>query len=310
MAKTNKSGITAVVMGGWGAEAEVSRNTGAACMAAAETAGWECVAVEYDRNIARTLADLKPARVFNALHGQYGEDGNIQGLLNIMDIPYTHSGVMASAIAMDKPVCNNILAQHGIVFPPSLPLTIKNGRVHTTPPPFVIKPCNDGSSVGVVIVHADNSEGENLAKAGVPLSHWAEGTQLMAEAYIPGRELTAGVLDGKPLTLTEIHQTRPFYDYEAKYEIGGSSHQLPAEVDRDIFDLALDWAARAHTGLGCRGVSRSDFRYDEANHKLYMLEINTQPGMTQTSLVPEQAQHLGMDMAELVTTLLEAARCD
>ncbi|MCG8623547.1 MAG: D-alanine--D-alanine ligase [Proteobacteria bacterium] len=310
MAKANKTGITAVVMGGWGAEAEVSRNTGVACMAAAEAAGWECVAVEYDRNIAATLADLKPSRVFNALHGQYGEDGNIQGLLNIMDIPYTHSGVMASAIAMDKPVCNNILAQHGIAFPPSLPLTIKDERVHTTPPPFVIKPCNDGSSVGVVIVHPDNNEGERLAKTGVPLSHWAEGTQLMAEAYIPGRELTVGVLDGKPLTTTEIRQTRPFYDYAAKYEVGGSSHQLPAEIDKDIFDLALDWATRAHSSLGCRGVSRSDFRYDEANHKLYMLEINTQPGMTETSLVPEQAQHLGMDMPKLVTTLLEAAQCD
>ena len=303
----DKSGITAFLMGGWGTEAAVSRATGKACMQAAVAAGWECMAIELDRNVANRLSDAKPARVFNALHGQFGEDGNIQGLLNTMGIPYTHSGQLASAIAMDKPVCKQVLADTDIIFPPNLCLRIKGGGVQIQhPPPYVIKPRNDGSSVGVIIVAADDKR----ASKPFPLSHWAEGTELMAEPYIAGRELTVAVLDGKPLTVTEIRQANAFYDYEAKYATGGSTHHLPAKIDGKIFDQAMAWAATAHTSLGCRGVSRADYRYDEASGQLYMLEINTQPGMTATSLLPEQARLQGIEMPQLITTLLEAAQCD
>ena len=191
----------------------------------------------------------------------------------------------------------------GIQFPPNLPLAIKKGRVHISqPPPYVIKPRNDGSSVGVIIVLG--------AAKPMPLSHWAAGTELMAEPYIGGRELTVGVIDGVPLTVTEIRQANAFYDYAAKYESGGSTHHLPAKIDGAIFDRAMQWAGLAHSHLGCRGISRADFRYDEEAGELYMLEINTQPGMTATSLLPEQARLKGIDMPELITTLLEAAQCD
>ncbi len=303
---TNKDGLTVILMGGWTAEADVSRNSGAACLAAARDAGWQAEAVEVTRGITRQLLELKPARVFNALHGQMGEDGNIQGLLNLMDIPYTHSGLLASSIAMDKPATKSALADTGIIFPQTLTLMIADDALqldhHGGTGGVVIKPRNDGSSIGVHI----SPSGGNLP----PYSFWPEGTDLMAEPMIPGRELTVAVLDGEPLTVTEITQSNTFYDYQAKYADGGSQHHLPADVPDDVFDTVMHWASLAHRHLGCRGVSRSDFRWNDKTNEIFMLEINTQPGMTTTSLVPEQAAHLGISMAALVDQLLEAARCD
>ena len=259
---TSRDGLTLVLMGGWTHEKEVSRNSGRACHEAACSAGWNAEMLEVDRDLPRILLEKQPARVFNALHGQVGEDGNIQGLLNLMQIPYTHSGLLASSIAMDKPATKNALAPLGIVFPDDLDLSIDGDRlVVESDGAVVVKPRNDGSSVGVVL--AENA-------------------------------------DDLP----------PFYDYEAKYSDGGSSHELPAQVPAAVADLCMEWSSLAHRGLGCRGVSRSDFRWDDKNDRLFMLEINTQPGMTGTSLVPEQAAYCGISMVELVSGLLEAAQCD
>ncbi len=300
---TDRHGLTLILMGGWTAEAEVSRNSGAACLAAARDAGWDAEAIEVTRDIASSLIEMKPARVFNALHGQMGEDGNIQGLLNLMDIPYTHSGLLASSIAMDKPATKAALADTGIIFPATLPLTINDDALHLDyDGGVVVKPRNDGSSIGVHI----NPDGGALP----PYSFWPEGTDLMAEPMIPGRELTVAVLEGEPLTVTEITQGNDFYDYQAKYTTGGSQHQVPADIPEDVFDTVMHWASLAHRHLGCRGVSRSDFRWNDASNEIFMLEINTQPGMTATSLVPEQAAYLGIAMSALVDQILEAARCD
>ncbi|MGC6485642.1 MAG: D-alanine--D-alanine ligase [Candidatus Puniceispirillales bacterium] len=300
---TKASDLTLVLMGGWTAEAEVSRASGKACHEAALAGGWQADLLEVDRNLPEKLITLKPARVFNALHGQMGEDGNIQGLLNLMQIPYTHSGLLASSIAMDKPATKNALAPLGIRFPDDLEMVIDDDSIMVDHGgPVVIKPRNDGSSIGVVLAESP---------ADIPpYSTWAEGTDLMAEPLIPGRELTVAVLEGEPLTVTEISQSNRFYDYDAKYSHGGSSHELPAKIPSAVADLCMEWASIAHDGLGCRGVSRSDFRWDDANDILYMLEINTQPGMTTTSLVPEQAAHCDISMVNLVSILLEAAQCD
>lgn len=300
---TDRSGLTLILNGGWTAEADVSRNSGKACLEAARAAGWQAEAVEVDRDIAAKLLELKPARVFNALHGQMGEDGNIQGLLNLLQIPYTHSGLLASSIAMDKPATKNALMPLGIEFPADIEFHVDDDQLiidHAGP--VVVKPRNDGSSIGVIL--AKDQQGIP------PYSTWPDGTSLMVEPLIPGRELTVAVLDGEPLTVTEITQSRQFYDYQAKYADGGSSHQLPADIPADIFDCCMEWASQAHRGLGCRGVSRSDFRWDDTQGDIYMLEINTQPGMTNTSLVPEQANYCGIPMVELVDGLLEAAQCD
>lgn len=300
---TKASDLTLVLMGGWTAEAEVSRASGKACHEAALAGGWQADLLEVDRSLPEKLISLKPARVFNALHGQMGEDGNIQGLLNLMQIPYTHSGLLASSIAMDKPATKNALAPLGIRFPDDLEMVIDDDSIRVDHGgPVVIKPRNDGSSIGVVLAESP---------ADIPpYSTWAEGTDLMAEPLIPGRELTVAVLEGEPLTVTEISQSNRFYDYDAKYSHGGSSHELPAKIPASVADLCMEWASIAHDGLGCRGVSRSDFRWDDANDILYMLEINTQPGMTTTSLVPEQAAHCDISMVNLVNILLEAAQCD
>lgn len=298
-----KDGLTLILMGGWNAEADVSRNSGAACLKAARDAGWNAEALEVTKTIAEDLIRLKPERVFNALHGQMGEDGNIQGMLNLLDIPYTHSGLLASAIAMDKPATKAALADTDIAFPETLPLTINDDALDLDHEGgVVIKPRNDGSSIGVHI----SPDGTDLP----PYSFWPEGTALMAEPMIPGRELTVAVLEGEPLTVTEITQSNDFYDYQAKYADGGSQHHLPADVPEDVFDTVMLWASLAHRHLGCRGVSRSDFRWNDATGEIFMLEINTQPGMTATSLVPEQAGHIGIPMDELVNQLLEAAQCD
>ena len=278
----------AVLMGGWTSEARVSRVTASFCGQAARNSGWNAVEIEVDRNIAATLAEMKPARVFNALHGQIGEDGNIQGLLNIMNIPYTHSGLLASANAMDKVRAKHMLAEVDIAVPADL-LLVEDSHVY--PADFtgahVIKPRNDGSSVGVVIVEADS-------KSPPARSQWDIDTELIAEPYIPGRELTVSVLDGTALCVTEIKPKVAFYDFDAKYAPGGSEHVLPADIPQDVTLQACDWAERAYRHFGCRGVIRADYRWDEDRSQLFMLEINTVPGMTATSLVPEQARFVGL----------------
>ncbi len=296
-------GKTLILMGGWTAEAEVSRASGKACYEAAIAMGWNAECLEVTRNIAADLLAIKPARVFNALHGQMGEDGNIQGLLNLLNIPYTHSGLLASSIAMSKLATKDALTPLGIRFPKTLPISIKGGRItvkHNAP--IILKPFNDGSSIGVVFAET--------AADIPPYSSWENNPKLMAEPMIKGREITAAVLAGEALTVTEITQENDFYNYQAKYEIGGSHHQIPANIPKHIFNQAMNWAKTAHDALDCRGVSRSDFRWDDEKDQLYMLEINTQPGMTETSLVPEQAAHKGISMGELVTMLLESAQCD
>ena len=294
----------AVLMGGWTSEAAVSRVSGAFCAKAARSAGWDAIEVEFDRDIQARLKDLKPSRCFNALHGQIGEDGSVQGLLNIMGIPYTHSGVVASAVAMNKVISRQLFKTAGIAVPLRLSLDEDNGTL--TPQnyegDYVVKPVNEGSSFGVQII----TNGKAPPKSDL----WPIGTQLFAEAFIPGRELTVSVLDGTALGVTEITTQGGFYDFDAKYKVGGSDHILPADIPKDIETLALDWAESAYQLLGCRGVARADYRYDDKKNQLYMLEMNTQPGMTATSLVPEQALWRGISGEELVTHLLEIAQCD
>ena len=295
--------VVAVLMGGWGSEAAVSRVSASFCSKAARIAGWDTVEVEFDRDIVSRLKELNPDRILNALHGQIGEDGSVQGMLNVMNIPYTHSGVLASALAMDKVASRLIFTSVGISVPQLLHL-IEDEYVY--PADFtgahVIKPRNDGSSVGVQIVTEDSAPPQR--------SLWDENVQLMAEEYIPGRELTVTVLDGSALCVTEIMVDTNFYDYEAKYKVGGSNHILPADIPDDVAAQTCDWAERAFHVLGCRGVARADFRWDEDENQLYMLEVNTQPGMTATSLVPEQAAYRGISGEALVNHLLETAQCD
>jgi D-alanine-D-alanine ligase len=293
----------AVLMGGWTSEASVSRVSASFCGQAARNAGWDAIEVEVDRDLPAKLREISPGRVFNALHGQIGEDGNVQGLLNIMNIPYTHSGLLASAISMDKIMAKRLLAMAGIMVPQDL-LLVEDSRVYPqdSSQAHVIKPRNDGSSVGVVIV----KEGDEAPQR----SHWDLETQLICEPFIFGRELTVTVLDGTALCVTEIKQENEFYDFDAKYAAGGSQHILPADIPEPVTLLACDWAERAYRTIGCRGAIRADYRWDEKNNQLYMLEINTVPGMTATSLVPEQARFIGLSGEELINHLLEMAQCD
>ena len=293
----------AVLMGGWTSEASVSRVSASFCGQAARNAGWDAIEVEVDRDLPAKLREIDPGRVFNALHGQVGEDGNVQGLLNIMNIPYTHSGLLASAIAMDKIMAKRLLAMAGIMVPQNI-LLVEDSRVYPqdSSQPHVIKPRNDGSSVGVVIV----KEGDEAPQRG----HWNLETQLICEPFIPGRELTVTVLDGTALCVTEIKQDNEFYDFDAKYAAGGSQHILPADIPEPVTLQACDWAERAYRTISCRGVIRADYRWDDKNGELYMLEINTVPGMTATSLVPEQARFIGLSGEELINHLLEMAQCD
>ena len=293
-----------ILMGGWTSEAAVSRVSGAFCAKAARAAGWDAIEVEMDRDIQARLKEINPSRVYNALHGQIGEDGSVQGLLNIMGIPYTHSGVVASAMAMNKVISRQIFKTGGIAVPMRLVLNEDNGILspENYDGDYVVKPVNEGSSFGVQIIR-ENS----------PAPHhdlWPIGTQLFAEAYIPGSELTVSVLDGTALGVTEITTDETFYDFDAKYKPGGSRHILPAAIPKEVETQALDWAEQAYHLLGCRGVARADYRYDDTKGQLYMLEINTQPGMTATSLVPEQALWRGISGEELVNHLLEIAQCD
>ncbi|MED5225854.1 MAG: D-alanine--D-alanine ligase [Pseudomonadota bacterium] len=297
----------AVLMGGWSSEREVSISSGLACAKALEALGFQVSKVDVDRNIPSVLAELKPDVCFNALHGPIGEDGNIQGLLNIMGIPYTHSGVQASAIAMDKVRSKDICLRAGLSCPDGFLLSRNDiSLLKKERRPFVIKPKSQGSSIGVHIVRLKDDYLPFVEK-------WSYGEEIIIEKFIPGRELTVGVLNGDALCVTEITSESGFYDFTAKYEPGGSKHILPADLPEKITRKALDHAVLAHKTLGCRGITRSDFRYDDTQGLLgglYFLEINTQPGMTSTSLIPEQAAHAGMTFPELLTKLVETAQCD
>lgn len=298
-------GRVAVLMGGWSAERDVSLVSGAAVCAALEGAGYAITAIDVQRDVARLLSSLtpRPDVVFNALHGRYGEDGCIQGLLNILEIPYTHSGVLASALAMDKPMAKHLFAGAGIPVAEHQVLdrqALEAGAVMA--PPYVIKPLNEGSSVGIRIVREGDVLEASTEDAG------SKDGQVMIEKYIPGRELTVAVMGERALTVTEITTARGFYDYDAKYAPGGSHHVVPAAIDDALYGECLRQAEAAHRALGCRGVSRADFRYDGTT--LYILEVNTQPGMTPTSLVPEQAAHVGIAFADLVSWMVENATCD
>ena len=300
----------AVLMGGWSAEREVSLVSGKACAEALQEAGYSVSEIVVERDLEKLLAALepRPKAVFNALHGRWGEDGCIQGVLDILGIPYTHSGLLASALAMNKPMAKRLFAAAGI--------PVAEGRVverdavlagDPMPRPYVVKPTAEGSSVGVRIV----TKGDNT----LPFERdaWPYGDEVLVERYIPGRELTVSVMGDRALAVTELRPHRGFYDYTAKYTPGKTTHLVPAPVPEAIARATLDYALRAHQALGCRGVSRADFRYDDTKRgrgQLYLLEINTQPGMTPLSLVPEQAAHLGISFAALVSWMVENAACD
>ena len=294
----------AVLMGGPSAEREVSLSTGRECAAALGEEGFQVVELDAGPDVASRVQDIEPDVVFNALHGRWGEDGSIQGILEWLRIPYTHSGVLASALAMDKERAKAVFTQAGLPVAESQLVCksdIQSGHVMT--PPYVIKPNNEGSSVGVYIV----ADGQNAP----PQLDEALPDTLMVEAYIPGRELTTTVLGDAALAVTDIITDR-WYDYDAKYAPGGSRHEIPARIPSEIETKCLDFAVAAHRALGCRGVSRTDFRWDERQgvDGLVLLETNTQPGMTPTSLVPEQAAHKGMDFGALCRWIVEDASCD
>lgn len=293
----------AVLMGGLSAEREVSLSSGRACAQALREAGFRVVEVEAGPDLPARLWENRPAVVFNALHGPYGEDGCVQGILEWLKIPYTHSGVLASALAMDKPRTKDAYRAAGLPVVDSMMATADEVEAgHVMAPPYVVKPYNEGSSVGVYIVQ-EGSNAPRLAKT-MPRT-------VMVEAYVPGRELTVAVMGGRALCVTDI-LTDGWYDYDAKYTVGGSRHVLPAEIPAGIEAACRDYAERAHAALGCRGLSRTDFRWDEARGLagLVLLETNTQPGMTPTSLAPEQAAHCGIPFPDLCRWLVEDASCN
>ena len=301
----------AVLMGGWSAEREVSLVSGRECADALEGLGYAVTRVDVSRDLAALVAALtpKPDVVFNALHGRGGEDGTIQGVLETLGVPYTHSGVVASAIAMHKPLAKCVFAAAGLPLAESKTLT-RDALLakDPLPRPFVIKPMNEGSSVGVHIVH----EGDNAWRGAI--AAWDFGDQIMVEGYVPGREITVAVMNNRALGALEIRPVaHAMYDYEAKYAPGGSEHIMPAPIHPKAYDAALDIGVRAHRALGCRGVSRADLRYDDTAGepgRLVLLEVNTQPGMTPTSLVPDIARACGISFPELVRWMVENAACD
>ena len=290
-------------MGGPSAERDVSLSSGKECAAALRVAGFDVVEVDAGADLVERLKDIKPDVVFNGLHGRWCEDGVVQGLLEWLRIPYTHSGVLSSAMAMDKQKTKEVYRAHGLPFVDSV-LATKDQieAAHVMPPPYVVKPFNEGSSVGIYLV----MEGDAPPRINAELPD-----VMMVETYAPGRELTTAVMGDKPLTVTDI-VTDGWYDYAAKYEEGGSRHVTPAEIPTEIFDACMDYAVRAHDALGCRGMSRTDYRWDETRGLagLILLETNTQPGMTPTSLAPEQAAHCGIDFPALMTWMVEDASCD
>jgi D-alanine-D-alanine ligase len=298
-----------LLMGGRSAEREVSLVSGRECAAGLAEAGYKVTTVDVrdDLTVVLKALDPRPDLVFNALHGRYGEDGTIQGVLDWLGIPYTHSGVLASALAMDKTVAKRLFESAGLRCPAGQLVhrsAVQAGDVLARP--YVVKPNNEGSSVGVTIVR----QGDNaLPFSGID---WPFGDQVLVEPYIPGRELTVGVMGDRPLAVTELRPRQGFYDYTAKYTEGRTEHLVPAPLPPAVYEAALQSALTAHKVLGCRGVSRADFRYDDSKDNpsgLYLLEVNTQPGMTPLSLVPEQARYLGISFSELVGWIAEQARC-
>jgi D-alanine-D-alanine ligase len=295
-------------MGGWSSEREVSLWSGAACAAALERTGrYKVSRVDVDREIAATLRALKPDCALNVLHGRPGEDGTLQGMLEILAIPYSHSGMMASAVAMQKDIAKTVLKAAGIPVPGGrVAGRLEAAKEHLLPPPYVVKPLAEGSSVGVFIVREDHAHPpQELTRAD-----WTFGERVLVEPYIPGKELTCAVLGDRALGVTEIVPTVKFYDYEAKYAPGGSKHLVPAPVSPEVYAACQRIALAAHKALSCRGVTRADFRYDDSRsglEGLACLEVNTQPGMAATSLVPELAAHAGMSFEELVSWMVEDA---
>ncbi|MBB4305458.1 D-alanine-D-alanine ligase [Rhodobium orientis] len=300
----------AVLMGGWAAERYVSLDTGAGCAGALERAGYRVTRIDVDRNISAVLAELKPDVAFNALHGPFGEDGCIQGILEYLDIPYTHSGVLASALAMNKEKAKHILKAAGVPLAEHKVMhRLEAAKGHPMKTPYVVKPVTEGSSYGVLIV----GEGAEHPPQELYRDDWPYGDMVMVERYIPGRELTCAVMGDVALGVIDIVPVGlDFYDYDAKYRPGGSKHILPAEISPNIYQSIQNLSLKAHKALGCRGVSRADFRYDDRLHgtgELICLEVNTQPGMTATSLVPEMAAHAGHSFEELVAWMVEDASC-
>jgi D-alanine-D-alanine ligase len=295
-------------MGGWSHEREVSLMSGAGVADALESKNYRVSRVDMDRNVAAVLASLRPDIVFNALHGVPGEDGRVQGMLDLMDIRYTHSGMATSVIAIDKELTKQALVPHGIPMPKGM--IVRSASLFAGDPlprPYVLKPVNEGSSVGVAIVtHESNYPNPLAPDVAGP---WQEFAQLLAEPFIRGRELTTAVLGDRALGVTELKPVRGFYDYDAKYTAGLTEHVCPADIPQDIHNLCTDYALRAHRLLGCKGASRTDFRWDDerGSEGLFVLEVNTQPGMTPLSLVPEQAAAAGIAYADLVEMIVQEA---
>ncbi len=300
----------AVLMGGFSSERPVSLSSGAACAQALEAEGYRVTRVDVDRNVSGVLSDLRPDVAFNALHGPFGEDGTIQGVLEYLQIPYTHSGVLASALAMDKGQAKHVAKAAGIPVAEARVMSrFDIGNRHPIEPPYVVKPVREGSSFGVVIVKADQSHPPQVLSS----DEWRYGNEVMVERYVHGRELTCGVMGDTALGVTEVVPTgNAFYDYDAKYAAGGSTHILPAQISSNVYQKIQSLALKAHQAMGCRGVSRSDFRYDDRvseDGEVIWLEVNTQPGMTPTSLVPEMAAHAGLSFGDLVRWMVEDASC-
>ena len=298
----------AVLKGGWSAEREVSLVSGTAAAAALDRAGYAVTQIDVGHDLPALMAALTPAPdvAFNALHGRGGEDGVVQGVLEMLGIPYTHSGVRASSVAMDKALTKTILQTVGIQSPEGRTIPLKEALAGAAlPPPYVLKPVAEGSSVGVRVVRP----GDNLPPPDAV--DWPFDDDVLVERFIPGKELTVGVMGDRALAVTEIRHTHNFFDYEAKYTAGHAVHVIPAEIPAEVCRKAMDQSVLAHSTLGCSGISRCDFRWDDSAglDGLYFLEINTQPGFTPISLVPEQAGHVGITFADLCIWLVENARC-
>ena len=299
----------AVLMGGRSAEREVSFSSGRGVMKALKEEGFDAIEIDPADDLPSQLRAVKPDAVFNALHGRFGEDGTVQGILEWMRLPYTHSGVLASALAMHKERTKDIYRAAGLPVVKSIVCDRKEaGARHMMEPPYVVKPVNEGSSVGIFIIR----KGDNRPPAALGAEDWNLSSEMMVEEFVPGRELTVSVMGEKPLCVTEIMTDLEFYDYQAKYAPGGSQHVLPAQVPDSVVKDCMEMSVIAHKALGCRGVSRTDFRYDDTTNRprLILLETNTQPGMTPTSLVPEQAAYVGMSYAKLCRWMVEDASCD
>ncbi len=301
----------AVLMGGLSSERSVSVRSGEACAKALEGEGFNVTRVDVGGDVAEVLARLRPDVALNALHGPGGEDGIIQGVLENLKIPYTHSGVLASALAAHKDKAKIVMAAAGIPVPEGKVVTrFVAAEAHVLPPPYVLKPVSEGSSYGVFIV----KRGTSHPPQELLREDWSHGDWMLAEKYIAGRELTCGVLGDRPLGVTEIKSvSSEWYDFDSKYAPGGSIHELPAKVKGNIYQKVQELALKAHRALGCRGISRTDFRYDdrpEGTGELVVLEVNTQPGMTETSLAPEMAAFAGITFGELVKWMVEDASCD